>query len=122
MIADIATATLEECLRDFRERFNDNARVKKLIAGCNRDVLVEPRDAPGAYTLTIADLEMTGVTPGITGGKDTVHMQATEEILKRIFTGDYNPREALIDGNMELFSSPHDRVKLEDIARVIWGL
>lgn len=122
MIVDIATATLEECLSAFRERFNDTARVKKLIAGWNRDVLVEPRDTPTAYTLTIADLEMTGVTPGITGGGDAVRMQADEEILKRIFTGDYNPCSALIDGNMELFSSPRDRVTLEGIAMVIWGV
>ena len=122
MITDIATATLEECLQDFRDRFNDNARVKKLIAGWNREVLVEPLDAPTAYTMTIENLEMTGVTPGITEGEGTVHMQADEEILKRIFTGDYNPATALIDGNMAVFSAERDKVKLEAIAMVVWGL
>jgi hypothetical protein len=123
MITDIATATLEECLQDFRDRFNDNARVKKLIVGWNRDVLVEPLDAPTAYTMTIADLEMTSVSSGISeGGDGQVHMQADEEILKRIFTGDYNPATALIDGNMAVFSAERDKVKLEAIAMVIWGL
>jgi len=123
MITDIATATLEECLADFRERFNDNARVKKLIAGWNREVLVEPLDAPTAYTMTIEDLEMTSVCSGIReGGEGQVHMQADEEILKRIFTGDYNPATALIDGNMAVFSAERDKVKLEAIAMVVWGL
>ena len=122
MIHDIATATLGECLSDFRERFNDNARVKRLIVGWNRDVLVKPLDAPTAYTMTIANLEMTGVTPGINGDGDTVHLQANEEILKRIFTGDYKPAAALADGNMELFSTPRDREKLEALSMVIWGL
>jgi hypothetical protein len=123
MITDLATATLEECLQDFRDRFNDNARVKKLIAGWNRDVLVEPLDAPTAYTMVIENLEMTSVSPGINEGHDgQVHMQADEEILKRIFTGEYNPAEALIDGNMAVFSEERDKVKLEAIAMVIWGL
>ena len=123
MIADIATATLEECLQDFRDRFNDNERVKKLIAGWNRDVLVEPLDAPTAYTMTIENLAMTSVSPGISAdGENQVHMQADEDILKRIFTGDYNPATALIDGNMAVFSAERDKVKLEAIAMVIWGL
>jgi putative sterol carrier protein len=84
---------------------------------------VEPLDAPTAYTMTIADLEMTSVSSGISeGGDGQVHMQADEEILKRIFTGDYNPATALIDGNMAVFSAERDKVKLEAIAMVIWGL
>ena len=122
MITDIATATLEECLQDFRDRFNDNERVKKLIAGWNREVLVEPLDAPTAYTMTIENLAMTSVSSGIREGENQVHMQADEDILKRIFTGDYNPATALIDGNMAVFSAERDKVKLEAIAMVIWGL
>jgi hypothetical protein len=120
---EAATATLEECLTDFRERFNDNARVKKLIVGWNRDILVEPLDAPTSYTMVIENLQMTSVSTGIDQGHDgQVHMQADEEILKRIFTGEYNPAEALIDGNMAVFSEERDKVKLEAIAMVIWGL
>jgi hypothetical protein len=120
---EAATATLEECLTDFRDRFNDNARVKKLIVGWNRDILVEPLDAPTAYTMVIENLQMTSVSAGIDQGHDgQVHMQADEEILKRIFTGEYNPAEALIDGNMAVFSEERDKVKLEAIAMVIWGL
>ena len=117
------TATLEECLADFRERFNDNARVKKLIVGWNRDILVEPLDAATPYTMVIENLEMTSVSPGIQEGRDgQVHMQADEDILKKIFTGEYNPATALIDGNMAVFSEERDKVKLEAIAMVIWGL
>jgi hypothetical protein len=120
---EAATATLEEVLTDFRERFNDNARVKKLIVGWNRDILVEPLDAPTAYTMVIENLGMTSVSAGINEGQDgQVHMQADEDILKRIFTGEYNPATALIDGNMAVFSEERDKVKLEAIAMVIWGL
>jgi len=120
---EAATSTMEEVLTDFRDRFNDNARVKKLIVGWNRDILVEPLDADTAYTMVIENLEMTSVTPGINEGHDgQVHMQADEDILKRIFTGEYNPATALIDGNMAVFSEERDKVKLEAIAMVIWGL
>jgi hypothetical protein len=120
---EAATATMEEVLTDFRDRFNENPRVKKLIVGWNRDILVEPLDADTAFTMTIENLEMTKVTPGVhAGGDGQVHMQADEDILKRIFTGEYNPATALIDGNMAVFSEERDKVKLEAIAMVIWGL
>ncbi|MFL5381798.1 MAG: hypothetical protein ACJ8GN_04720 [Longimicrobiaceae bacterium] len=120
---EAATATMEEVLTDFRDRFNENSRVKKLIVGWNRDILVEPLDADTAFTMTIENLEMTSVAPGVhAGGDGQVHMQADEDILKRIFTGEYNPATALIDGNMAVFSEERDKVKLEAIAMVIWGL
>ena len=122
MSVDLETSTQEACLHDFRDRFNGNARVKKLINGWNREILVEPLDAPTPYTMTIADLELTTVCTGMRGGDGQVHLQADEEVLKRIFTGDYNPATALIDGALAVFSAERDKVKLEAIAMVIWGL
>jgi hypothetical protein len=120
MPIDPATANLEACLCDFRDRFNDNAHVKMLIIGWNREILVEPLDAPSAYTMTIEDLKMISVTPGITEREDTVLVQADEEMLKRIFTGYHSPATAMMDGEMALFSAERDKEKLRVIAGVIW--
>jgi len=39
-----------------------------------------------------------------------------------VFSGDYNPAHALIDGELAVFSNEKDKVKLEAITMVIWGM
>ncbi|HEX5726807.1 MAG TPA: hypothetical protein VFX98_15130 [Longimicrobiaceae bacterium] len=119
---DYTTATLEECLLDFQQRFNENARVKKLIPGWNRKILIEPTDVENPIHLVISDNEMREVSPGMVEDPMLVHMQADEETFKRVWTGDINPATALIDGTLAVFSDERDKVKLEAIAMVIWGL
>ncbi len=127
MITDLTAASLEECLLDFQERFNTNARVRKLIQGWNRSIFIDPTDSGVPYTMRVEGLQLTSVRPGTDrvareGDEYLVHLQAEEEILKEIFTGGYNPATALIDGALAVFSNERDKVKLEAIAMVIWGL
>lgn len=119
---NVAQSSLEQCLHDFRARFNENVRVKKLIKGWNRTILIDPTDADTQFTIVVDDLSIVGIQPGAAAEDDElVHVQASEETLKRIFTGAYNPAHALIDGALAVFSSERDKVKLEAITMVIWG-
>lgn len=113
---------LAACLNRFRDKFNDSARVKKLIKGWNRDILIEATDSGDQYTLVVADLAVAGVEPGRLPEDPLIHLQALDETLQRIFYGRYNPAHALIDGNLAVFSDERDKVKLEAIAMVLWGL
>lgn len=112
----------EKCLHDFRGAFNDNARVKKLIKGWNRSVMLDATDTGAQFSLLISDLQMTEVKKGMIEMDPLIHLQAEEKILTRIFSGDYNPAHALIDGALAVFSDERDKVKLEAIAMVIWGI
>jgi hypothetical protein len=122
MTTNLGSATLGECLGNFRDRFNDNPRVMKLIAGWDREILVEPLDTPSAYTLTIENLQMTRVSPGISGHQGRVHMRASEEVFKQIFRGECHPARALSDGSLAVSSEARDRGKLEALGMVIWGV
>ena len=117
------TGVLEPALNVFRERFNSSDRVKKLIKGWNRKILVQPTDVESEFTMTVENLAVTSILPKVEPGEDTdlIYLQATEDILRQIFVGDYNPAHAHIDGDLAVFSAERDKIKLEAIALVIWG-
>ncbi len=115
--------SLAECLDDFKNTFNSNGRVQKLIKNWNRSVIVDATDTGSILTMMIKDLVMYEVKPGAHPDEDyPIHLQASQETLIRVFSGDYNPAHALIDGELAVFSNEKDKVKLEAITMVIWGM
>lgn len=121
----VQTSILLASLYDFQNRFNNDARVKKLIKGWNRYLKAESTDSGEVFTCTIEDLAITKVEPGCSVEEDDenlIALQASQDVLVRIFTGKYNPAHALIDGALAVFSGERDKVKLEAIAMIIWGL
>jgi putative sterol carrier protein len=87
--------------------------------------LLEATDSDAIFTVTLQGLLITNVKAGNETDPDDdnlVHLQASEENLTRIFSGDYQPATALIDGELAVFSSELDKVKLEAISIVIWGM
>ncbi len=112
-------------LQDFQTRFNSNARAAKLATGWDRQLLVDATDAGFQYTLTVADARLADIREGGVNPEEDeklVTMSAEEATLIRIFSGDYNPSTALIDGQLEVYSDARDKVKLEALAMVIWGI
>ena len=124
-VSAVQTSSLLASLQDFQNRFNNDSRVKKLIKGWNRYLKVDGTDTGEIYTLTIQDLAVTSIEAGCTLADDdenVIALQAAQEALVRIFTGKYNPAHALIDGALAVFSGERDKVKLEAIAMIIWGM
>jgi len=124
-VSAVQTSNLLASLYDFQNRFNNDQRVKKLIKGWNRYLKVDGTDSGEIYTCTIQDLAINKVEPGCPVEDDDenlISLQAGQEVLVRIFTGKYNPAHALIDGALAVFSGERDKVKLEAIAMIIWGL
>ena len=115
---------LRECLEDFQHRFNTNERAKKLVKNWDRQIYVEPTDDGTAFTMRVEDQQLTTIEEGGPDGDDEflVHLQATNETLMEVFSGNYNPSTALLDGMMSVFSNDRDKVKLEACALVIWGM
>lgn len=119
------TKDLPDVLAEFKARFNDNPRAKKLVTGWNRMVLLDATDSGQRYALMVQDgvlVEVRKVTEFQEGAEDLVHLQADESVLSEIFSGKYNPATALVDGAMAIFSKDKDKVKLEALAMVIWRL
>jgi hypothetical protein len=124
-VSAVQTSSLLASLHDFENKFNNDQRVKKLIKGWNRYLKVDSTDTGEIYTLTIQDLAVNKIETGCPVDEDDenlVTLQAAQEPLVRIFTGKYNPSHALIDGALAVFSGERDKVKLEAIAMIIWGM
>ncbi len=120
-----ATSALPSVLEDFKVRFNTNARVKRLVDGWNRLVVLDASDTGRKFGLVVQDTELAEVRvldDFDDGADNLVHLQAEEQILQRIFSGTYNPATALTDGNLAVFSKDRDKVKLEALAMLIWRL
>jgi hypothetical protein len=124
-VSAVQASSLLVSLHDFENRFNNDQRVKKLIKGWNRYLKVDSTDTGEIYTLTIQDLAVKKIEQGCPVDdehEDLITLQAAQEPLVRIFTGKYNPSHALIDGALAVFSGERDKVKLEAIAMIIWGM
>jgi putative sterol carrier protein len=122
MVSTSEATKLEMSLQAFSGRFNSNERVRKLIKGWNRSVMLEATDTGSHFSLIISDLALTEVKKGLIQGDPPIHLQAEEDVLRRVFTGEYNPAAALMDGALAVFSDERDKVKLEAIAMVVWGV
>jgi len=118
-------ADLRHWLGDFQNRFNVNNRAMKLAKGWNRQIRLEPVDNGKRYTMLIRDAQVHEIVDGEppeASDDQLVRLRANEDILCDIFSGNYNPSTALLDGVLEVYSDSRDKVKLEALAMVIWAL
>src|SRR6478752_4805924 len=121
-VSAVQTSSLLASLQDFQNRFNNDARVKKLIKGWNRYLKVDGTDTGEIYILTIQDLAVNKIETGCLvsdDDEDLISLQVVQEVLVRIFIGKYNPAHVLIDGALVVFFGERDKVKLEAIAMII---
>jgi len=116
---------LSHWLGDFQNRFNSNTRAAKLTKGWDRQILLEPVDNSKRYTMLVRDAQVHEIVDGDppdANDDKIVRLRASEDILCDIFSGNYNPSTALLDGVLEVYSDSRDKVKLEALALIIWGL
>lgn len=116
---------LRACLEEFRNRFHANERAKKLTRNWERQVQVEAGDTGLVYTMLVADQRIHTIVDGPAPEGEDRHLvlvQGSTDVLERVFSGRYNPSKALLDGMLSVFSNDRDKVKLEALALVIWGL
>jgi hypothetical protein len=114
--------TLLASLESFRDLANGNARVKPLIKGWNPWIVVNATDTSLEYSLEVRDMAMHAIVPGKQQGEHVILVQAAEEMLKEIFRGTRNPAEAVLDGDLAVFGTDKDQVKLDAISLILWGL
>ena len=119
-----AVDSLRATLDDFQARFNANERVRKLTKKWDRLVLIESTDSPDVYMLDIRDQTIQGVLDGAPDEEpdDLVHCKGDLETLLDIFSGEYHPTTALLDGMWQVFSNERDKIKLESISFAVWDI
>jgi putative sterol carrier protein len=121
-MSDSNPQTLVACLRDFQARVGENKRVQALLKGWEPNVIVEATDSGDAYTLLVRNRGIEAIAEGSHEAPHRIQVRGEQKLLMEIFSGKKNPSEAFIDGELEVFGDDRDRIKLDAITLVLWGL
>ena len=122
MLKTSSDATLNECLDTFRDSVNGHPRLQKLLVGWKPNILIEAVDTGEIFTLVVDGAEIHEVEKRALESDWLMRVEAEDEVLRDVFSGRRNPGEAYLDGDLAVFGSDKDQVKLDAITLVIWGM
>lgn len=122
MSADSTGSALPETLNEFRVKANDHPRVRGLLNGWQPVIVIEAVDTGNTWYMPVRDCQVSAVERRFEHASHVVHLRATGDILTSIFKGASNPAEAFLNGELEIFASDKDQVKLDAISLVLWGM
>lgn len=107
-------------LDQFREKVNQNARLRQMMRDWDREIEVVARDladAPASITMRAGEMDwrpQPASTPQIV-------LTAPSQVLIGIFRGDETPTEPYLDGRLTVRGSQEDVLRLDFISLMIWG-
>ena len=113
------TVEIRAGLDDYRQRCNDNARLRKMLRSWTRLVHFTSTDTDAVFTVTIDKGEITDVQDGAVGTPDLV-ISATSEDLTDMFWGDLNPAQKYMTGEIAVKGSAEDVMRVDAMASLIW--
>lgn len=114
--------TLINTLQEFQIEVNQNSRLKPLIQNWNRNIILECEDSGRFFSILVRDAKVVDILEKEEEIEKNLHVCAEEQILTEIFTGELNPSTAFLDGDVEVFGDDGDKIKLDAISLVIWGM
>ena len=121
-----ATATdLRTALEGFQARLNAHPRIKTLLKGWDRLLLIDASDKPARYLVRFADTKLTEITEiapaAASAAPDAaIIMRAPCGTLSAVFSGVENPATLFMNGALEVYASDKDHMKLDAVALVLW--
>lgn len=113
---------LYNCLSDFRTRVNENDGVKKLLKGWEPVIVVSSSDTGACFSLVIREKAVADLLPQKLEHNHQILVEGEEAMLEQIFSGSVNPAEAVLDGQMAVYGSDRDQLKLDALSLMIWGM
>jgi hypothetical protein len=111
--------SLESVLREFGDKVNAHPRLRRMLAGWDRDTLVRAVDTGATFLMKFADSRVTEIVAAPEQSTD-VDIRADEAVLRDVFSGRENPAQLFLDGTLQVYASDRDQVKLDAITMVLW--
>lgn len=113
---------LIDTLTQFKDKANGHPRIASLIKGWEPTIVVEASDSGTKRYLPVRACRIESVDADDTAPSEhVVHLRANEAVLAAVFDGRSNPADAFLEGELEIFASDKDQVKLDAISLVLWG-
>ena len=111
---------LEQCLTQFSDKVNQNARLKGVLRGWDRVMQIEATDTPDErFVMEFRGSAVVSVARGNAESPPIV-MRAERRLLIDIFAGTTNPAMAFLDGDLQIFADDRDQIKLDAISLLLW--
>lgn len=115
------TLSLDDTLLQFRGKVNADSRLQSTLRGWDPVIAVEVLGTGWKRYLLVRDCLIEDIRPDCADDSHVVHLLASEEVLTAVFDGRFNPTEAFLDGELQIFASDKDQVKLDAISLILWG-
>lgn len=112
-------AEILDALADYQVQCNQNARLRRMQKDWTRRLHFQATDTGDAFTMVVAEGEITEWAAGREGIPDVV-VNATSEDLCDMFWGDLNPTQKYLRGEIIVKASPEDVMRLDAITLIIW--
>ena len=122
MSAGSSTLPLSETLEQFRTKVNGDFRLTSILRGWEPVIMIEVPNAGWKQYLPVRDCRIAEITSDSQDVSHVVRLRSSEETLIAIFDGRCNPVEAFLNGELEIFATDNDQVKLDAISLVLWGV
>ncbi|MDA8345649.1 MAG: sterol carrier protein [Thermaerobacter sp.] len=119
-MSDASKERLFAALDLFREKVNENARLRQMNRDWNRDIAVVAKDLVGVE----ASISMrAGLMEWQPQSAENPHivLTAPADVLIGIFRGDSTPTEPYLDGSLTLRGTQEDVLRLDFVSLMIWG-
>lgn len=120
--AACAAPSLEQVLLDFAAHVNAHPALRSPLAGWSPRFCIQACDTGETFQVPIADGVVGRITPTTDEPEDdALLLRGEQALIRRIFSGRTSPLAAYTDGQLEVYGSPKDQIKLDVIALVLWG-
>jgi hypothetical protein len=113
---------LQQLLGGFAGRVNAQASLRTALAGWSPQFFIQAPDSGETFQVHIAAGQVQGVSPVDTEpGDEALLLRGDSALLASVFSGQRSPLGAYTDGELEVYGSTKDQIKLDVIALVLWG-
>ena len=106
-----------EAYADWRQRCNENERLRRMLRGWDRVVHLVATDTGDRFTVSVHDQLLSELTNGTDAVADLV-VTATSEDFADMFWGDLNPSEKYMSGEITLAGAQDDVMRLDAMSMV----
>jgi hypothetical protein len=111
-----------EALQRFRLKANASERVRRITATWHPTLFVECTDTGARYRLCIDGGAIAAIDRTYSEPDDAALLiRGDSGVLAAVFGGSIHPLHAYNDGELQVYGSQSDQVKLDAVSLVIWG-
>ena len=116
------TANLSECLSAFAQSVNTHPSIARLLQGWEPLLVIEATDDGQKFHMRVEKSKLGAVGIGPAEAPHAILLRGDSAVLTEVFSGTLNPAQAYLEGNLEVFGSDRDQIKLDAISLVLWGM